>query len=223
MEDYILFVDTETSGLPKKWNVPYNTDGNWPFSVQIAWIIYDRYGHEIKRENYYIYEEEIELEAASVKVHGITLDFLKENGVRRKFVLRKLAYDIKKYRPLMVSHFVEFDKHILNADFYRSKMDCPLENIPSYCTMLASKSYIKNPQSNFLRLAEFYDFLFGKVLEGLHDAIRDAEATASVFFELVRRGDWNDEKIKEQQKSSIRITKKNIDVRSKWWSLFLPI
>src|SRR5690606_34885368 len=196
-----LFVDTETSGLPKKWNQPYSVKGNWPFSIQIAWIIFNKEGEEIKRENHYINENDFRIEPSSLKVHGITHEFLKENGERRKKVMHKLAYDIKKYNPMLIGHFMELDFHMLNVDFYRSGIESPVQNSPLFCTMLASKDYVKNPRSRYLKLSELYNYLFDKTVTNIHDAIVDAEITAASFFELLKRGEINDSKIEAQQKS----------------------
>ncbi len=57
MSDYLLFIDTETSGLPKKWGLPYSAKNNWPFSVQIAWVIYTKEGQKVKQENHFIKEK----------------------------------------------------------------------------------------------------------------------------------------------------------------------
>ncbi len=40
----ILFIDTQTTGLPKNWNAPITDTKNWPRLVQIAWIITDYAG-----------------------------------------------------------------------------------------------------------------------------------------------------------------------------------
>jgi len=199
VRDYLLFVDTETSGLPKKWNQPYSVKGNWPFSIQIAWIIFNKEGVEIKRENHYINENDFKIEPTSLKVHGITHEFLKTHGERRKKVMHKLAYDIKKYNPMLIGHFMELDFHMLNADFYRSGIESPVKNSPLFCTMLASKTYVKNPQSKFLKLSELYNYLFDKTVNNIHDAMVDAEITAASFFELLKRQEINDSKIEAQQ------------------------
>lgn len=36
LQDYFLVIDTETSGLPKKWDAPYGTKNNWSHVLQIA-------------------------------------------------------------------------------------------------------------------------------------------------------------------------------------------
>jgi len=59
VNNHLLFIDTETSGLPKKWNKPYDTLGNWPHAVQVAWLVYSESGELIKEENFYIRDEAV--------------------------------------------------------------------------------------------------------------------------------------------------------------------
>lgn len=199
MKDYLIFIDTETSGLPKKWDSPYSNLDNWPFAIQIAWIIFDKDGKEIKRENHYIFEEEFTIDKSSQKIHGITLDFLREYGIKRKPVLRKLAYDIKKYNPLIIGHFIELDLHILNVDFKRAGLKHFIAKSNLFCTMLNSRKYAKNPQYRFLPLSALYKYLFGEDPNNMHNALTDAEVTAKCFFELVKQGEIDEEDITQQQ------------------------
>ena len=46
---YLIF-DTETTGLPKKFNVPISDLDNWPRCVQIAWQLHDYDGSLIEHE-----------------------------------------------------------------------------------------------------------------------------------------------------------------------------
>ena len=43
-----LFFDTETTGLPKRWNAPVTDLENWPRLVQLAWIMYDDRGNMLE-------------------------------------------------------------------------------------------------------------------------------------------------------------------------------
>ncbi|WP_437919809.1 3'-5' exonuclease [Sphingobacterium sp. LRF_L2] len=187
MKDYLLFIDTETSGIPKRWNRPYSDQHNWPSVIQVAWIIYTLDGHEVKRMSSYIYENDIHISTDSYKVHGIQSTFLKDNGQRRKHILRKLAYDIKKYRPLIIGHFIELDVQVLSADFYRAQLQNPFIEQDFFCTMLDSKKYVINPSIEYLRLPQLFEQLFDERPTELHEAERDAEITAKCFFELVHR------------------------------------
>jgi len=206
VNDYLLFIDTEASGLPKNWNLPYNTPGNWPHCVQIAWVIFSRDGKKIKEENHYIKNDDFAIAESATKIHDITREFLNEKGEYRKDVLKLLSQDLNTYTPLVVGHFMQFDLHMLGADFFRESMEDPLKKEGAFCTMLGSTHLIKNPSVKFLRLEQLYKTLFNKTLENIHNAIVDAKATALCFFELMRRGEINEEIISRQQKD---ISKKN--------------
>lgn len=187
LKDYLLFIDTETSGIPKRWNRPYSDQKNWPSVIQVAWIICSADGKEVKRMSRYIYEHDIEIAAASEKVHGINKHFLEKTGDRRKEVLRKLAYDIKKYNPLIIGHFIELDVQILSADYFRAQLQNPFQGQHFFCTMLDSKKYALNPSIEYLRLPQLHEHLFDSSPQETHEAEQDAELTARCFFELLAR------------------------------------
>ncbi|WDF70768.1 3'-5' exonuclease [Sphingobacterium oryzagri] len=199
MKDYLLFIDTETSGIPKRWNRPYSDQKNWPSVIQVAWIIYTADGQEVKRMSKYIYEPDIDIAAESEKVHGISLPDLAQKGDRRKEVLRKLAYDIRKYDPLIIGHFIELDVQVLSADYYRAQLQNPFSGQHFFCTMLDSKKYALNPSVAYLRLPQLHEHLFDSSPEETHEAEQDAEVTARCFFELLAREEIVDQDFDTQQ------------------------
>ena len=220
MRDYLLFLDTEASGLPKKWNLPYSNSSNWPCAVQIAWVVYTKDGNLVKTENHYIEDRDIKINPSAIKIHGITKDFLKERGEGRNTVMQLFADDLLNYQPLVLGHFMEFDYHIASADFHRAGISNPLENLPTYCTMRATSFYVRDPSVGHLRLGELYSMLFDDKLENQHNALVDANATADCFFELLKRGDINDEKI-ELQQSEIKQPQGHND--SPWFISFFVV
>lgn len=202
MRDYLLFLDTEASGLPRKWNLPYSNSANWPSAVQIAWVIYTKDGILLKKEDHYINDSDIVVKPSAIKIHGITRDYLNEHGENRKEVMQLFVDDLKKYQPLILGHFMEFDYHILSADFYRTGIENTMAALPKFCTMQASSFYVQDPSVNYLRLGELYALLFNATLKNQHNAMADAIATADCFFELVKRGDITDSTIEQQQLKS---------------------
>ena len=51
----VLVFDTETTGLPTSYNVSILDTEQWPYIVQISWILYDTDIREpIEREDYII-------------------------------------------------------------------------------------------------------------------------------------------------------------------------
>lgn len=199
MTDNLLFIDTEASGLPKKWNAPYSKVNNWPFSVQVSWLIYNCNGLLIKQENHYINNYDFEITPAALEIHGITREYLNQHGEPRHQVMQLLAADLENYKPILIGHFMELDFHVISADFFRSGIENPAKNLPLFCTMLATKKLRKNPQNKYLRLGQLYQMLFHQPLSGQHNALIDVKATAKCFFELSKTGEIDDEYIYQQQ------------------------
>lgn len=209
MSEYLLFLDTEASGLPKNWALPYSAQNNWPYCVQVSWIIYKKSGQKLKQESHYIIEPDVKIAKSATKIHGITLSFLEKNGQSRIEVMKMLADDVIKYQPLVIGHFMEFDFRMTAVDFYRTGIENPVKNEMTFCTMVATTHLVKNPVKKFLRLGELYKVLFGRTLKDQHNALVDANATAECFFELVKRGEITEQSIALQQKKEIRLHTEN--------------
>lgn len=206
-----MFIDTEASGLPKKWNVPYSQDDNWPHIVQLSWLVCTRDGKEVKRQDYYINNNDFKSAASAIQIHGITEEFRQRRGKDRSVVMSLLAADLLQYSPLIVGHFTELDLHMIGVDFYRSGMENPALTLPSFCTMMATSHFVRNPQMKYVRLGELYSTLFHRKLENQHNALADAKATADCFFELLKNGDITDAKIANQQ---IEMEKVKAEIKS---------
>lgn len=187
LNDYLLFIDTEASGLPKNWSEPYSKTNNWPHAVQVSWLIYSKAGEKIKEENHYICNNDFEIAPSALAVHGLTKDFLQQTGKLRSELLAMLSADLLQYQPTIVGHFMELDYRIIGADYYRESMQNPMEQLPTFCIMKASKHLQQNPEKKFLRLGNLYELLFKQPLLSQHNALVDASATAECFFELVKR------------------------------------
>ena len=70
----VLVFDTETTGLPKKRNTSiYETD-NWPYIVQLSYILYDTCNNYIidMSDNIIKLDENICIPEESTKIHKIT-------------------------------------------------------------------------------------------------------------------------------------------------------
>ncbi|WP_017259298.1 3'-5' exonuclease [Pedobacter arcticus] len=210
MTAYFLVIDTETSDLPKKWDAPYSTKNNWPHILQIAWIVYNQHGEEVKRENHYLKPGDFKITKASIRIHSLTADFLQENGEERLAVFEKLQTDLSAYKPLIIAHFAELDFCMIGAEYYRLNLPHPLKDSSLFCTLKASATYVKNPTFKFLKLNVFYKTLFKKRPENLHNALVDAELTAEIFFYLLKNGEATTQII-EQHSKAIKQAKPEVD------------
>ncbi|WP_165821966.1 3'-5' exonuclease [Hymenobacter edaphi] len=187
MDDYLLFVDTETTGLPRRWDQPY-ASGQWPHVAQLAWQLYTAAGDFVKEENHFLQIPVGTMPAAAVAVHGITPAFLHQHGQAPGPVLQRLLADLARFQPRVVGYFLQLDFHVIGAALHRAGLPNPLPALPQFCTMKVSGRPDDGTHRRYRRLAELHELLLGQALPRLHDAREDAAATARCFFELQRLG-----------------------------------
>ena len=68
-----LFFDTETTGLPQRWNAPVTDVDNWPRLVQLAWIMCDDKGNIIEERS-----DIIKPEGFSIPVEASLISYAKD-------------------------------------------------------------------------------------------------------------------------------------------------
>lgn len=171
--------------------MPYTTEGAWPYAIQVAWVIFNKDGRQIKEEDLYVKDSSIALCDKARRIHRLTHEFLQMNGKKREEVLTMLQNDLQTYQPVLVGHFLELDFHVLSADYHRIGKENPMLHYPFLCTMLATKHLVRNPAKKYLRLEELYAILFNNSLADQHNALADAVATAKCYFALVERRQIN--------------------------------
>ena len=189
---YLIF-DTETTGLPKKWNAPVTDSDNWPRCVQLAWQLHDSKGALISDHSYLIKPENFNIPFESEQIHGISTELANKIGVDLEEVLNKFISDLS-IAGFIIGHNVKFDLNIIGAELFRINSDVNLleKDILDTCTELTA-NICKLPggrggKFKFPTLIELYSFLFNESFSEAHNASADVEATARAFFELVRIG-----------------------------------
>jgi len=90
----ILFLDTETSGLPNDWNAPITDLDNWPRLVQIGWVIKNELGKTLLEQERIIRPDGFEISKESVKIHGIYQHWAESTGMDLSLVLKEFHYDV---------------------------------------------------------------------------------------------------------------------------------
>ena len=190
MPSRMLFVDTETTGLPKFRGVnALDRQNNWPNIVSVAWLTYE--DGKLLESNYSVIKPEWPIPEESTAIHGITQDYATEHGEPLMKVLNKLGADLAK-ADCIVAHNLEFDKNVL-FNSYRWHLDInpwlvwPQNEI---CTMdkatmemkLPSK-YRNSTQYKPPSLTELYKDTFNKEPENMHNSLNDASALASIYMQ----------------------------------------
>ncbi len=188
---YIIF-DTETTGLPKRWDAPITDTDNWPRCIQIAWQLHDAMGNLIEHQDYLIKPDGFNIPFDSEKVHGISTELATEQGVPLQDVLVKFNEALAKAK-FVVGQNIGFDINIMGCELYRYGVDSPMASMPvlDTCTEVTA-DLLKLPGGRGGRyklpnLTELHSYLFGVPFAEAHNATADVEATTRCFFELVRR------------------------------------
>jgi len=187
-----LFFDTETTGLPARWNAPVTDVNNWPRLVQLAWVMCDGQGQIMEECNHIIRPEGFTIPEAVARLHGITTERAQDEGADLGEVLWQFSAKLDEATAL-VGHNISFDTCIVGAEFERARMMTTLFLKPTYCTMKLSTSYCKLPNSGGRgykrpKLSELHRTLFGRDFEQAHNALADVRATVACFWKLRELG-----------------------------------
>ena len=185
-----LFFDTETTGLPRNWQAPLEDLDNWPRLVQLAWLMVDEKGKEIKGVNKIIKPEGFIIPEEAASVHGISTERALKEGVLLNPVLKEFKKGVDEAK-IIVAHNISFDEMIMGAELLRKKHEHKLFDRPKICTMQSSTDYCKIENEfgyKWPKLIELHHKLFDEGFDGAHDALADVKACARCFFELKKRG-----------------------------------
>jgi len=191
-----LVFDTETTGLPIKWNAPISDIDNWPRCVQLAWQLHDVKGNLISNHSYLIKPSGFTIPFESEKIHGISTELANKIGKKIDDILELFIIDYNKC-GFLVGHNIKFDINIIGAELYRlgNEIDITKKDVLDTCSELTA-NVCKLPggrggKFKFPTLIEIYSLLFSEKFKEAHNASADVEATSRVFFELVRKGVFN--------------------------------
>jgi DNA polymerase-3 subunit epsilon len=199
----ILFLDTETNGLPKNRYAPYTMTEAWPTLVQIAWQVVDFPADPtIKPAPLYVSSFLVKPEAGMVwsteaeAIHKITEQQARTVGVPVASILRSLINDAAEC-DLIVAHNLGFDKPTLLAATVRAGLNPRWWPKQELCTMLATIRVCKIPATwanakdpyKWPKLSEVWQTLFptSAIPEDLHNAAQDVAVLVTCFQELVAR------------------------------------
>ena len=187
---YLIF-DTETTGLPKRYDAPLTDFDNWPRCIQIAWQLHDDLGNLVDQQDYLVQPDGFDIPYNSEQIHGISTELAQTQGVPLAQVLERLQSALKN-DPVVAGHNIEFDLNIMGSEYLRAGMENPLEKVSSLDTASrGTANLVKIPGGpggnfKFPKLDELHRFLFQQGFEEAHNATADVEATTRCFLELIR-------------------------------------
>lgn len=185
-----MFFDTETTGIPRRWDAPLTDLANWPRVVQVAWMSCSLAGEELTCSEAIIQPDGFQIPLETSRIHGITTERAVREGRLLALVLQEFAQIVENSKSL-IAHNISFDAAILGAEFLRAGLANPLATRTQICTMLTATNYCRLPGSRgfkWPKLKELHEKLFGVAQDETHRALADVRACARCFFELQRLG-----------------------------------
>lgn len=196
---YLIF-DTETTGLPKRWDAPISDTDNWPRCIQIAWQLHDEMGNLIEHQDYLVKPDGFNIPYDAEKIHGISTELAAEQGISLQEVLAKFNIALSKAK-FIVGQNVGFDVNIMGAEFYRENVVNNLQELPVLDTCTEDTAQLckipggRGGKFKLPTLTELHEYLFGVGFGEAHNATADVEATTRCFLELIRRREYTIEQL----------------------------
>jgi DNA polymerase-3 subunit alpha len=199
---YLIF-DTETTGLPKRWDAPITDTNNWPRCIQIAWQLHDEMGKLLEHQDYLVKPAGFNIPYDAERIHGISTELAQVDGISLGEVLEKFNVALGKAK-FIVGQNLGFDLNIMGCEFYRLGVVSTMSKmlVLDTCTEVTA-SLLKLPGGRGGRfklptLTELHSYLFNKGFGEAHNATADVEATTRCFLELIRRENYTKEQLDVQ-------------------------
>lgn len=190
----VLFLDTETTGIPErswKWDEDY---AQYPHVVQLAWM------HGCKVESHVIRPDGWEIPEEATNVHGITTDFALACGEPFAAVVDRFIQDCHD-AGLICGHNIHFDTAIIKANILRelgreyydaNDVESALYKGKRIDTMRPTMKWVdartQNGRLKFPTLSELYAHCFDGDTFPAHDALADVKAVARCLPIIVENG-----------------------------------
>ncbi|WP_299529773.1 DNA polymerase III subunit alpha [Ulvibacterium sp.] len=199
---YLIF-DTETTGLPKRWDAPISDTDNWPRCIQIAWQLHDAMGNLVDHQDYLVRPDGFNIPYDAEQVHGISTELATQQGAGLGEVLERFNIVLTKAK-FIVGQNVGFDVNIMGAEFYRLGIENLLQQLPvldtctEYTAELCKIPGGRGGKFKLPTLTELHEYLFNEPFAEAHNATADVEATTRCFLELVRKKHYTQEQLDVQ-------------------------
>lgn len=189
----VLFLDTETTGLPEGRNTSIYDTHKWPYVIQLSYIIFDTDKKEVVHtfDSVICLNEDVCISDKSISMHGITRERSREEGVSMKNSLIELNDNLSSV-DLIVGHNISFDKKVMIVENIRHKIYSLFPKRKIFCTMKEYKGfcdikkeggdgvcYVKYPT-----LCELYEKIYDNKPKNLHNSYVDVLVCARCYMQM---------------------------------------
>lgn len=191
-----LIFDTETTGLPKNYKGSIYDSENWPYIVQLSYILFDCTQNKIIRNVNDIIKVK-NIPASSTEIHQITQEISDTKGILIKEALNRFN-KMAKQATRLIAHNIQFDKKLIIVESIRNKIASVFVNKPTlYCTMKTTIELCKIEKEwsdgtkyyKYPTLSELHYYLFSTMPKGTHNAQNDILICLRCYYYLEYKTD----------------------------------
>lgn len=199
----ILVFDTETTGLPNGKNPSIITTDNWPYIVQLSYILFDTENNTVIDyiDSIIKLPKGVLISKESENIHKISNEVSNTQGIDIKHELILFNEAISKC-DIIVGHNISFDKRIIMVECLRNKIQQNFtlnsKRKPEYCTMKNSVDLCKivakgrdgSEYFKYPKLMELHQYLFNSIPNGLHNSMIDVLACLRCYGKMKYNVDY---------------------------------
>ncbi len=190
--NFLLFYDTETTGLPD-FRKPAD-DPSQPRMCSLAVMVTDLAGTTINGLATLIRPDGWIIGESATAIHGITTEACRQFGVPCLHALSVFEAWLARAER-RIAHNVSFDNKILRGELRRFGLPDHYDKAKDYCTMHKSRDLCRIPPTGKMMatgrksyklpsLDEAYRHFFGKSLQNAHTALGDVKACRDIYFAI---------------------------------------
>lgn len=166
MNKFITCIDVETTGLDKVND----------YIIQLALCKFDKETYEVVyKDSWYIEpQHKFNISEGAMKAHGLTNEFIKENGCSLKDIAPTII-TVLQDSDILTYNGNNFDVAFLYKDFKLAGFEFPMDGKMFY------DSFGMEVRMSPRNLGSVYKKYTGLEIENAHDALADVMATVEVF------------------------------------------
>ena len=184
----ILFLDTETSGLPETlgFNKYYDYKESLRYKnsrlIELGYTLYNN-DNLINKTSFIIKPDQFVINNSYI--HGITHEIALTEGITIDQVLENF-YNVLKTINIIIGHNITFDLQIIKSECYRFNRNDIINEINKkdiICTMIMGKTKLKLVK--YPKLIELYYHLFKINVKQNHRSLDDCDLCSKCYFKLL--------------------------------------
>ena len=190
-----LVFDTETTGLPKSRHAEPEETWQFPYVVQLSWLIFNTGNNKIEtvRDKIIRLPKHVKIPKKATEIQGISQEQMLEEGQPVSRVLDTFMRDLSSCTGI-IGHNIEFDKKMLEVECIRNKSRrlssyrkmsfCTMKMGINRCNILKANRFTGKMEQKWPKLIELHKTLFNTEPKNLHNSLIDVIVCFRCFYTL---------------------------------------